>query len=55
VRASRFGGEGTGGHSDFDFAWKTGDTTQETKLKEVIQRPDGESAPPEVPQMDSEK
>lgn len=26
VRASRFGGEGTGGHSDFDFDWKVGDT-----------------------------
>jgi len=26
VRASRFGGEGTGGHSDFDFPWKAGDT-----------------------------
>jgi hypothetical protein len=26
VRASRFGGEGTGGHSDFDFDWKIGDT-----------------------------
>jgi Domain of unknown function (DUF3472)/Domain of unknown function (DUF5077) len=26
VRASRFGGEGTGGHSDFDFNWNIGDT-----------------------------
>ncbi len=26
VRASRFGGEGTGGHSDFDFDWKVGET-----------------------------
>jgi hypothetical protein len=26
VRASRFGGEGTGGHSDFDFPWKPGET-----------------------------
>jgi hypothetical protein len=26
VRASRFGGEGTGGHSDFDFPWKVGST-----------------------------
>jgi hypothetical protein len=26
VRASRFGGEGTGGHSDFDFKWNVGDT-----------------------------
>jgi hypothetical protein len=26
VRASRFGGEGTGGHSDFDLPWKIGDT-----------------------------
>jgi hypothetical protein len=26
VRASRFGGEGTGGHCDFDFDWKTGET-----------------------------
>jgi hypothetical protein len=26
VRASRFGGEGTGGHSDFDFNWKVGET-----------------------------
>jgi hypothetical protein len=26
VHASRFGGEGTGGHSDFNFAWKPGST-----------------------------
>jgi len=26
VRVHRFGGEGTGGHSDFDFDWKTGQT-----------------------------
>jgi hypothetical protein len=26
VRANRFGGEGTGGHSDFDFSWNVGDT-----------------------------
>jgi hypothetical protein len=26
VRASRFGGEGTGGHSDFDFNWKPEET-----------------------------
>jgi hypothetical protein len=26
VRANRFGGEGTGGHSDFDFPWKVGQT-----------------------------
>lgn len=26
VRGSRFGGEGTGGHTDFDFDWKVGET-----------------------------
>jgi hypothetical protein len=26
VRVRRFGGEGTGGHSDFDFDWKLGET-----------------------------
>ena len=26
VRVSRFGGEGTGGHSDFDFNWRIGKT-----------------------------
>jgi hypothetical protein len=26
VRSSRFGGEGTGGHSDFDFSWNIGET-----------------------------
>jgi hypothetical protein len=26
VRATRFGGEGTGGHSDFDFDWQIGET-----------------------------
>jgi hypothetical protein len=38
VRASRFGGEGTGGHSDFDFKWKVGDTYKFFLASQIIDK-----------------
>ena len=44
VRATRFGGEGTGGHSDFDFNWDVGATYRFFLTSKIMEKKTAYSA-----------